>query len=374
MNAATPHYLRIAAEDLRRLVADIFVGAGCSAAESGRIATYLLNANLAGHDSHGVIRVPRYVRNKREGDVTPDVVVEVATESAALAVVDGKFGFGQTVGPQAVDIGIAKAKAGGTAIVALRNAGHIGRIGDWAERAAAAGLISIHFVNVAGSQLVAPFGGVDRRMSTNPFCVGVPMDPDPPLVLDFATALVAEGKVLVASNGGKKVPDDALIEPDGRMSGDPAVLYGPLTANNPRDPRNGPGAIRAFGEHKGSGLAFMCEILAGAFAGGGCAGPPRDVGGRKRIANGMLSIYLAPSFFGSPEAFRAEAKRYIAWFKEARPAAGVDEVLVPGVPETRARAERLANGVPLPPDTWAAIQATARDVGLGADRIPKPIG
>jgi uncharacterized oxidoreductase len=369
-----PAYIRVAADKLRDFVTEIFVAAGCSPAESGRIGFYLVNANLAGHDSHGVIRVPRYVRNRREGDTTPDVVVDVVLENPTMAVVDGKYGFGQTVAPQAVDIGLAKAKAGGAAVVALRNSGHIGRIGDWAERAAAAGQISIHFVNVAGSRLVAPFGGVDRRMSTNPFCVGVPMDPDPPLVLDFATSLVAEGKVLVASNGGKPVPDNALIEPDGRMSGDPAVLYGPLTANNPRDPRNGSGAIRAFGEHKGSGLAFICEILAGALAGGGCAGPPRDIGGRGRIANGMLSIYLAPSFYGSPEAFREEAKRYIAWFKDSRPASRGGEVLVPGEPEARARAERLANGVPLQPDTWAGLQGTARDVGLAAERIPRPLG
>jgi uncharacterized oxidoreductase len=366
--------LRVAADALRGFVAEIFVAAGCSPAEAGRIGQYLVAANLTGHDSHGVIRVPRYVRNVREGDTERDVAVEIVHQNAAMAVVDGKFGFGQTAAPQAVDLGIAKAKEGGAAVVALRNAGHIGRIGDWAERAAAAGVLSIHFVNVAGSQLVAPFGGVDRKMSTNPFCVGVPMDPDPPLVLDFATSLVAEGKVLVASNGGKPVPDDALIEPNGRKSGDPAVLYGPLTANNPRDPRTGPGAIRAFGEHKGSGHAFMCEILAGAFAGGGCAGPPRAVGGRARIANGMLSIYLAPAHFGSPEAFRAEAARYIAWFRESRPSTRGGEVLTPGQPEARARADRLANGVPLQPDTWAALQAAAREVGLAADRIPRPLG
>jgi uncharacterized oxidoreductase len=208
--------LRVAADALRGFVAEIFVAAGCSPAEAGRIGQYLVAANLTGHDSHGVIRVPRYVRNVREGDTERDVAVEIVHQNAAMAVVDGKFGFGQTAAPQAVDLGIAKAKEGGAAVVALRNAGHIGRIGDWAERAAAAGVLSIHFVNVAGSQLVAPFGGVDRKMSTNPFCVGVPMDPDPPLVLDFATSLVAEGKVLVASNGGKPVPDDALIEPNGR--------------------------------------------------------------------------------------------------------------------------------------------------------------
>ena len=180
-------------------------------------------------------------------------------------MLDGNYGFGQTIGPQAVDIGIAKARAAGLAVVALRHSGHLGRIGDWGERAAEAGLISIHFVNVDNGPLVAPFGGTGRRFATNPVCIGIPpMAGRPMLLLDMATSVVAEGKVLVASNGGKPVPGDALIGADGKLSDDPATLYGPLVPNGPRNPANGTGAIRAFGEHKGSGLAFMCEILAGA--------------------------------------------------------------------------------------------------------------
>ena len=129
----------------------------------------------------------------------------------------------------AVDIGVEKAKATGLSAISLRNSGHVGRVGEWAERAAAAGLISIHFVNAAGSILVAPFGGLDRRLSTAPFCAGIPREGAAPVVLDFATSLVAEGKVNVASRGGKPLPPDALIGPDGALSGDPALLYGPLT-------------------------------------------------------------------------------------------------------------------------------------------------
>ena len=156
----------------------------------------------------------------------------------------------------AVDIGVEKAKATGLSAISLRNSGHVGRVGEWAERAAAAGLISIHFVNAAGSILVAPFGGLERRLSTAPFCVGIPREGAAPVVLDFATSLVAEGKVNVASHGGKPLPPDALIGPDGALSGDPALLYGPLTPDGPRDHSRGAGAIRAFGEHKGSGLAL----------------------------------------------------------------------------------------------------------------------
>src|SRR6185312_11479293 len=178
-------------------------------------------------------------------------------ETPVLAVVDGLHGFGQTVTPQAVAIGIDKCKAMGLSMVALKNAGHIGRVGDWAEMAAAAELVSVHFVNASGSVLVAPFGGTERRLSTAPFVVGVPRPDGPPIVLDFATSIVAEGKVLVASQGGKKLPDNALIDRDGRLSPDPHVLYGDYTATGPRDQSKGTGAIRAFGEHKGSGLALM---------------------------------------------------------------------------------------------------------------------
>ncbi|MCW3474255.1 malate/lactate/ureidoglycolate dehydrogenase [Limobrevibacterium gyesilva] len=353
----------IGADALRALVADIFRAAGCDQAEAERIGFHLVSANLTGHDSHGVIRTPRYVQYLREGKVVKGQTIKVVAESPTHAVVDGGYGFGQTVGPQAVDLGIAKAKAAGMCIVALRKSGHIGRIGDWGERAAEAGLVSIHFVNVENGELVAPFGGVSRRFSTNPFCVAIPSpDGQPPLLLDFATSLVAEGKVLVASNGGKKLPEGALIKADGELSTDPATLYGPLTQGGPRDPANGEGAIRAFGEHKGSGLAFMCDILAGVLTGGGTSGP---VPGGKRglISNGMFSIYLDPAHFGA-QGFVAQARAFADYVKSSRPAATDGDVLVPGEPEARTRATRLQDGIPLQADTWANLVTTARNLGI----------
>jgi uncharacterized oxidoreductase len=349
----------IGAEPLAALVGNIFRANGCDAAEADRIAEHLLGANLAGHDSHGVARVPRYVEWQQAGYVVAGQQAEVVTDGGAFALLDGHYGFGQTVAPQATALGIERARQHGTAIIALRNAGHVGRIGAYSEQAIAAGLISIHFVNVAGSVLVAPFGGTERRFSTAPFSVGVPTDP--PVVLDFATSHVAEGKVLVASNGGKKLPPDALIEPDGTLSGDPHTLYGDYPPVGPRNPSGGLGAIRAFGEHKGSGLAFMCELLAGAFTGGGCSGP---VDARGRIANGMLSIYISPQHFGTEAAFRQAAEEYVAWVKSCRPTKPGGEVLAPGETEARLKAERLANGVPLQPDTWAGIVDCARKLGV----------
>ncbi|MBL8698682.1 MAG: malate/lactate/ureidoglycolate dehydrogenase [Alphaproteobacteria bacterium] len=356
---------------LTSFVTSIFAKAGCSPAESDRVARYLVAANLTGHDSHGVVRVPRYVDLIAEGAVVVDQTVAIPFENDSMAVVDGRMGLGQTVGPQAVELGIRKALASGVAVVALRNAGHIGRVGDWAEMAAAKGLISIHFVNGHGSVLVAPFGGAERRFSTAPFCVGVPRTGKPPVVLDFATSLVAEGKVLVASNGGKPVPPDAMIGPDGQLSGDPTTLYGPIEGTHRRDPRFGLGAIRAFGEHKGSGLALMCELLGGALTGNGTAGPltegPKDK--VRRMRNGMLSVYLAPRFFGSAEEFEAATAVYLDFVKSSKPARAGGEVLVPGEPEQRQRADRTANGVPMPRTTWDSIVAAATKLGVPAPAL-----
>jgi uncharacterized oxidoreductase len=352
---------------LEGFVAEIFTRAGCAAEEGARIAHHLLSANLTGHDSHGVIRTPRYIQWLREGKVKAGQGLSVVHETPTHATVDGNFGFGQTIGPLAVDFGIAKARQHGLAVVALRNSGHIGRIGDWGERAAEAGLISLHFVNVFRGELVAPFGGVDRRFSTNPICIGVPTR-EGPIILDFATSMVAEGKVLVASNGGRKVPHGALIEADGTLTDNPEALYGPIGGTMERNSANGTGALRTFGEHKGSGLAFMCEILAGCLTGGGTSGPIPG-GKRGQIANGMLSIYLSPASFGA-SGFEAAARDYANYVKASRPAVAGVEVLIPGEPEARYRAERRAKGIPLQTDTWAAICATARELGIVPPSLP----
>jgi uncharacterized oxidoreductase len=355
----------IQVDNLINFVTEVFTHANSSPEEARRIASYLTTANLTGHDSHGVIRVPVYIRWNRTGAVVPDQTVERVVDTPSLAVLDGKFGYGQTVAPQAVQIGIDKCKAVGLAAVALRNAGHIGRVGDWAEMAAAEGLISVHFVNAAGSVLVAPYGGVERRLSTAPYCVGIPRQGLGPIVLDFATSIVAEGKVLVASRGGKQLPSGALIDHDGQLSEDPAVLYGPYSAEGPRDHSKGKGAIRAFGEHKGSGLALICELLGGALTGTGATGPNR------RFANGMFAIYVDPKAVDPGAFFDGEIARYVSYFKDTKPALGGAEVLIPGEPEARMRAERSRNGVPLPDDTWAAIVNTAREIGVSEASIQR---
>ncbi len=361
--------VHIDAGPLKSLISRIFACAGCSSAEGDRIGERLVGANLRGHDSHGVIRVPRYTQQLRDGTLVADVTVDVIQETGTLAVIDGKYGFGQTTGEQTVDIGIAKARANGIAFTALRDSGHLGRIGDWAERAAAADLVSIHMVNVRGSLLVAPYGGIDRRMSTSPFCAGIPLDDgDAPIILDMATSVVAEGKALVALKGGAPLPDDAIISETGQITGDPIPLYGETPPGEYPNASNGAGALRAFGEHKGSGLNFLMEMMAGALTGSGCAGALGEP--RRRFCNGMFSIYMIPQAFGhSDDSFVSEVRSYVAFLKSARPSSPGGTVQIPGEKERKTMAERLVSGVPLTSESWNDIVATARNAGVTPQEI-----
>ena len=356
-------------DPLRTIISTTFIKLGCSNVEATRIAERLAGANLRGHDSHGVIRAPRYANYIEEGRQIPNVTVDIKIENETLAVIDGKFGFGQTVGEQAVDIGIKKALKNGVAITALQNAGHLGRIGDWAERAAEKGLVSIHMVNVRGSLIVAPFGGIDRRMSTSPFCAGIPLDNgDDPIILDMATSVVAEGKALVALKGGKPLPEDAIVTEDGKITGDPKPLYGDTKQGMFPNPNEGSGALRAFGDHKGSGLNFLMEMMAGALTGSGCAGTVNET--KRRFCNGMFSIFLSPEAFGhSDDSFVSEVRAYVEFLKSSRPTEPRGAVLIPGEKERQVMTDRLNNGVPLANEAWKDILNAARNAGVAQSKI-----
>jgi hydroxycarboxylate dehydrogenase B len=358
----------IRADRLTDFVRDIFIKAGCSEKEGRDMGASLVGANLAGHDSHGVVRVPRYLQWLAEGDFVADQILKIVIDTPSMAVVDGQYGFGQSMARQAVAIGIEKAKAHGLSAIALRNSGHVGRVGEWSELAAEAGLVSTHYVNAPASLLVAPYGSVDRRFSTAPYSVGIPRPGKEPIVLDFATSVVAEGKVLVASQGGKKLPEHALVADDGTIAGDPHFLYGPYDQGGPRDYRQGKGAIRAMGDHKGSGLAFMVEILGGSLTG---TGAPLE---GRRWANGMMSFYIDPEKIDPDGFFPKDVERYLAFFKTARPIEPGGEVLHPGEPEIRTRKERLANGIPISEETWNAIVNAARGVGINDTRVGEVTG
>ncbi len=352
-----PDELRLDPDGTAEVLARIFAAAGGSADEARAIAVNLVEANLAGHDSHGIVRTQRYCLWAREGNVRFGQQVETVIDAPAFALFDGRHGFGQTVGAQAVRMGMDKARAQGFAVVGLRRSGHLGRIGAWAEAACAEGLVSIHFVNVAHSLLVAPFGGAERRMGTDPVAIGIPCEGGD-FLLDFATSTVAEGKVLVAKRGGKKLPHDALVGPDGRLSADPEILYGETPPGAVPDPRKGPGSLTAMGAHKGSGLALACELLAGALTGSGTCGPG------ERVHNGMLSIYIDPGRLDDGHGWAEQVHAYLDYVRACRPADPAQPVLTPGDPERQRRAERRANGLPLTAQAWESILATGDELGL----------
>jgi uncharacterized oxidoreductase len=245
------------------------------------------------------------------------------------------------------------------ALVALRRAGHIGRLGAYAEQACAAGLFSVMLCNVAGSALVAPFGGAERMMSTAPVAVGAPHgDGADDFVLDFSTAVIAEGKAMVAARGGPPAPPDALVDGAGRPTGDPAALYGATVSDPVPDPLAGPGALRAMGLHKGSGLAMACELLAGALTGNGCAGLDRPFG------NGLFAVLVDPAALEGGGGVAQEVAAFVAGARAVAPAEGVARVLTPGEPERARRAERLRDGLPVPAPTLEAILTLGRALGL----------
>lgn len=336
---------------------------GCAPEEARRVADRLVMANLTGHDSHGVARIPRYVAMIGQGLVKPGQHVATVTDNGSSVLLDGGAGFGQTVGEEAVELGCARAREHGVAVVGLGNAGHLGRIGDWAELACAHGLASIHLVNVRGRSIVAPFGTADRRMSTSPFCAGAPITGEPPIILDFATSFVAEGKVMVAAAGGPALPAGALVSAEGQPTTDPLALYGPTVASAAPDPALGSGALNVFGGHKGSGLNFMIEILAGALTGSGVNRTLNDDDTRP-FANGMLSIYLDPDRFAGRAAFEAQAKDYAAYVRSARPLPGHDAVLLPGDKERQRKAERERTGIPLAHGTWRGLVELGEQLGV----------
>lgn len=341
---------RVPVAALSAHVAAVFAAAGNPPEQAAAIARHLVSSNLTGHELHGVIRVPLYLEWQRAGRVVPGRAGFVAMDGGAVATIDGEFGYGQVVGETMVAEGVARAGRHGAAVIALRRAGHLGRIGGWAEMAAEHGLVSMFFVNSPGRGgiQVAPAGGRERRLAPNPLAIGVPRRDGPPLVLDITTSVVPEGKVRVALNRGADLPEGAVVDADGRPSRDPRAYYGPPA-----------GALLPIAGHKGAGLCMMIDLLAGALSGGGCSDPRVDGTG-----NNMLAIFLAPDRMAGGEALRDDARDLALWMKSAAPLRAGDEILVPGEIEARHRAGRLVQGVPLDAETLRQIASVAVALGV----------
>jgi uncharacterized oxidoreductase len=341
----------------------IFTAAGSDPDEARTIADYLVEANLRGHDSHGIGLIPNYLQHLAGGTVFANRKGRVVSEDGSLIVYDGERAWGQIAAREATLIAIAKARETGVAIVALRNPHHIGRVGKYGEMCAEAGLVSFHFVNVTDVRpAVAPWRGSDARFSTNPVCIAIPgPEPERPIILDMATSVVAMGKVRVARNKGEQMKPGILLDGAGRPTTDPGAMYGQQR-----------GALLTFGEHKGYALAFVCEMLAGALCGSGTLRPERQ--GSGTATNGMLTIIIDPERLIDREWLREEIAAMTRYITASPPRHPDEPVLIPGDPERLSRAARTKEGVPIDDETWRELTIAARSVNVLVEAPQGPPG
>ena len=338
--------------DLRRFVAALLEAAGVFTERARETANHLVLANLKGHDSHGIGMIPHYLYAIREGHMKPNAECKVFRDQGVALGLDAQYALGQVAGRVAMDMALERVEHQGIAVVAVRNAYHLGRIGSYAEQCAQQQRISIHFVNVAGrAPVVAPWGAREARFMTNPFCCAIPRRNAEPFVLDMATSMIAMGKVRVAHARGEPLEDAALMDADGVPSKDPGLIFG-----------EGGGALSPFGRHKGSGLGLVCELLGGAFAGEYTIQPgnPRA----DQIHNNMLSILFDKNLFGGEAKFVEEIEAMISYVGSAAPGKGFDRVRTAGEPELECMSHRMSEGVPVEDNTWDQLVHAGKGLGI----------
>lgn len=342
-----------------RLIAAL--GAADDVAEE--VGRHLVGANLAGHDSHGILRIPRYRRLAERGLLDPKARPRVLREGGANVLFDAGLGFGHFSTRVALDAALDLASRYGLGAAAVRQSTHIGRLGEYAELAAARGMIGIVTMGIAGPRAgnVVPFGGSRGFLSTNPWAFGVPAGDGGPFLYDAATSSIAEGKIHYARAARKPLPDGTIVDAAGAPSTDPEDFY----AQGALLPVGGLG----FG-HKGYGFG-MAAAMMGALATIGdpapalptaaVEAPPAPAPG---LSAGVFVLAVDPGTFGDPGAYADLTRATLDAVRAEPPAPGVDAVLAPGDPERIARAERLANGIPIPAATWADLCATAEALGV----------
>ena len=342
------------ASTLTEFATALLVAAGVPRNDAQVVATSLVGANLRGHDSHGVMRVLQYVEFIERGEIRMGVDLRVVQETPAVVVCDGQWGLGQVQSHRLLDLMSPKARAVGVSVGAARNCGHVGRLGEYAERAASEGLMLMATVNNCGGwPRVAPPGGIEPRLSTNPFCAAIPTDDaEMPIVVDFGTSVVAEGKIRTHYISGRRVPEGWLLDHEGRSTTDPAVLY-----ESPQ------GTILPLGgaqSYKGFGLGLILELWAGGLSGGRCSGPEaRPVGG-----NNVVFLLLSPEQFAGTEYVYGQATRLAEFIRETPRVPGVDSILLPGDPERIAFSQRSVDGIPLDENLRAKLAQLAKRLGV----------
>ena len=342
----------VQAETLRRIGHQLFEAAGCDPEDARVVTHHLVESNLFGHDSHGVIRYPEYMDAIRTGRFQAKAQPRVVRDHPSCAVVDAAGALGQVGAAFATRLAMDKASRHGVAAVALRNTSHVGRVGAYPLMVGRAGMIGQAFVNGGrfGNQ-IAPFGGIDARLTTDPLAFAAPRRNAEPIFLDMTTSVAAEGKVRVASYAGKQVPEGWLIDHEGRPTTDPDSFRA-----TPK------GAILPLGgiaSHKGYGMSLMVELLAGTLSGQGCC-----VGESEMVSNGMLLAVHRIDHFIDPEDYYQEVEALIRYVRSSPPAPGFKEILLPGEPELRSARRREADGIELDDKTWSLIGADLERFGL----------
>ena len=335
------------ASPLEQFCQDIFVAAGASADIAAAVAESLVTTNLLGHDSHGVLRVAQYVTMIDDGMIKPGARPRITKRFGATAMLTGDYGFGQIGARRAAEVAIELGQTHGVAAVSLGQTTHVGRLGEYTGMIAAAGLIGIGFTS--GTMYrgwVTPYGGRERFFGTNPMSFAVPCADDGVLLLDFATAAMAHGKVVLARAKGEPVPTGMMLDRHGRPTTDASILD--------------EGAILlAMGAHKGSGLALMMEIIPTLLAGHRPISSPDF-----KYGNPTTLLALSPRAFDEETDFRAQVSELARRVKRVQPAHGFDEVLLPGEPESRSYAQRVKWGIPLPDAVWDDLTDLAKRFGV----------
>lgn len=350
--------LSFTAEQLRRVSRAAFVATGAPEDIAARVAESLVDANLTGHDSHGVMRIPQYVNGIAQGEIDVRARPEVCRETAVSALVDGHWTFGQVAAGRATQVAIAKARENGVAAVGLIRAHHIGRLGEYSEMASAQGVILMVFAGgFEGGHGAAPYGGRQIAFGTNPLSFGLPAGERPDVMVDFATTAVAAGKIRVAMAKGEQLPEGMIADKEGR----------PTT--NPADYFDG-GFLLPAGGHKGYGLAVVVELLGQAFTGADTTAEG-NLGGPFYRRSGSLFVALNAGLFRPAEEYAQAADNVINRIKAVPPAPGFSEVMLPGEPELRARWRRACDGIAVPEATWEAIKACTAPLGVDVDAVAR---
>lgn len=348
---------RLEIDELRRFAGELLRRGGLSEEEAAEVADHLVRANACGYDSHGVVRIVQYLEQLQRGELVAGAPLEVLNETPCLLTSDAHWGLGPVQAARLTCRLMAKARQSGLAAGTMIHSGHVGRLGEYCERAAAEELIALVMVNSHGAICrVVPPGGKAARLSTNPIAAGIPHG-DQPLVIDFCTSATAEGKVRVKRLAGEPCPDGWLLDSEGRPTNDPAALY-----------TTPPGAILPFGgaqAYRGFGLSLLVEVLSGALSGGLCSRAQAET----PVGNCLFMLVLDPDHFGGRDHFRREVAALVAFVRGCPRQEGVAEITLPGDPERQTRRRSASEGIRLDEGTWTRLVELADRLGVAVPAV-----